>query len=492
MFDHLLARQGEEMVAFGQELHRYAQKELLEAVIAPGDLPARMEVRRQAANARLIRAKAALLRDAPWLNGSRLQAFGNPLQRDESVVQIEHSGANYHWNLAFDGQSLLRGVLDYSTSAAASIAAEEAAVLAAQSGLYAVVNAGGGRRRYQLQDSSGTAVRVIGESPQTYTSVTAAQNAVTACAQRFAGFRIAASLTPLEQRIAHLSGIRSRVRRRLLTAIDAYFEIYDEVDSDGIIEKRWRLWEHAAYTGRVMLSSVYHYEAATDGEAVALAENSIREVLRYGEDEWNYAVSPAGVGTYNFDLWHPSGSKIGMRNPPYPSETSARAGIDETIAHLYHFYSAEGFHLVEHLLLRPRQNGDAFLSFPTGADTPCERDPYSQRLSLVLPSGWMRDFSLPADTAPRTATEPHRFRDLEFRRHVERMVQQACPAHLLPSVFWVDRQAPGTPAAPNSCDGFEQAYFNWLDTVLIPGATPAAAGLARTALIDALNGIAHG
>ena len=491
MFDHLLARQGEDMVTFSQELHRYAQQELLQAVIAPGDLPARMEARRQAANTRLIRAKAALLRDAPWLNGARLQAFGNPLQHDESVLQIARSGANFRWTLTLDGQALLRGVIDHATHAAAVIATEEAVVLAAQSGLYAVVNAGGGRRRYQLQDSSGSVVRVIGESPLTYASVAAAQNAALTCAKNFAVLRITASSTPLEQRIAHLSGIRSVARRPLLTALNAYFEIYDEVDSDSIIEKRWRLWEQPGYSGRVMLSSVFHFEAATDGEAVALAEDSIRKVLRYGQDEWNYAVSPAGVSTYNFDLWHPNGDKLGMRNPPFPSAKAASEGRDETLAHLCHFYSAEGFHLVEHLLLRPRQTGDAFLSFPAGPDT-LERDPYSQRLSLVFPSGWMRDFSEPVDTAPRIPTEPHRFRHLELRRHIERMVQQACPAHVLPSIFWADRQAPGTPSTINSFDGFEQAYFTWLDTLLIPGATTAASGLARNTLIEALNGIAHG
>lgn len=491
MFDHLLARQGEEMVAFCQELHRYAQKELQVAVIAPADLPVRMETRRQAANARLIRAKAALLRDAPLLNHARLQSFGNPLQRTDDVLRIDKSGTNYRWTLVLEGQDQLRGTAYFITAAAASVAAEEAAVLATQAAWYTIVSAGGGRRRYCLQDGSGASSRVVGESPQTYPSVAATQAAALACAQSFAALRLAESQTPLERRIAHLCGIRSRVRRRLVTDSAAFLEIYDEVDSDGIIEKRWRLWEQPGYSGRVMLSSVYHYEAPTDGEAIDEAKASIQEVVRYGQDEWNYAVAPAGTGTYNFELQHPSGSKLGLRNPPFPSEAVAQQGLDETLSHLYHLYSAEGFHLIEHLLLRPRQSGDTFLSFPAGPDT-LERDPYSQRLSLVFPSGYMRDFSLPAGSAPRYDTAPHRFRDAEFRRHVERMVQQSCPAHLLPSIFWVDRQAPGTTDARNSFDGFEQSYFAWLGTVLVPGAAPAAMTLAREDFIKALNGIAHG
>jgi hypothetical protein len=491
MFDHLLARQGEEMVAFGQELHRYAQKELQEAVIALADLPARMEARRQAANARLIRAKAALLRDAPMLNHARLQAFGNPLQRRDDVLRIDRNGPNYRWTLVLAAQEQLRSTTDFTTAAAAAIAAEDAAVLAAQAAWYTIASAGGGRRRYCLQDGSGASARVVGESPQTYPSVAAAQAAALSCEQGFAALRLAESLTPLERRIAHLCGIRSRVRRSLITESDAFFEIYDEVDSDGIIEKRWRLWEQPGYGGRVMLSSVYHYEAPTDGEAIDMAKISIQEVVRYGQDEWNYAVATAGTATYNFELWHPAGTKLGLRNPPFLSGEASQQGVEETLAHLYHFYSAEGFHLVEHLLLRPRQNGDKFLSFPAGPDT-LERDPYSQRLSLVFPSGYMRDFSLSASSAPRYDIAPHRFRDAEFRRHVERMVQQSCPAHLLPSIFWVDRQVPGTPEAPNSFDGFEQRYFAWLGTVLVPGAAPGAMRLAREDLIEALNGIAHG
>ena len=72
------------------------------------------------------------------------------------------------------------------------------------------------------------------------------------------------------------------------------------------------------------------------------------------------------------------------------------------------------------------------------------------------------------------------------------MVQQACPAHLLLSIYWVDRQIPGTPDAPASFEQFETRYFQWLESLLIPGAAPATVTSARAALIQSLNGIAHG
>ena len=491
MLDHLLARQGEEMVAFSQELHRYAQKELLAGDIEPGDITVYMQQRRRAANTRLIYAKAALLQDAPRLNNARLQAFGNPTHRVSDILGINQEGELFHWTLSLAGQDLMRSVDGFDNYAAALIAAEEAVVLASQVQYYIIVNAGS-RKRYQLEDSSGLTIRVIAQSPQSFASEASAQTAAESCAEQFALLRIQRSLTPMEQRIAHHCGIRANGRRHLLNDIDTYFEIYDEVDTDGIIEKRWRLWENNDRSGHVMLSSVFHFEGSTDDEAEGLARGSIDTVLRYGHDEWNYTVSPAGSSTYNFDLWHPSGDKIGMRSPPFPSEEAAYVGLDESLMHLYQLYSAEGFHLIEHLLLRPRQETDEFLSLPETEET-FEQDPYSQRVSLVFPSGFMRDYALPVETAVQIKTAPHRFRDVEFRRHAERMVQQACPAHILPDIYWVDRQVPGTttPDGVFSFDNFEQVYFDWLNTILIPGAEAEQIHNARNALIRALNGIAN-
>jgi hypothetical protein len=487
MLDHLLARQGEETVTWGQELHRWAQAQLTEAALPPTELPARMDLRRQAANARLIRAKAAFLRDAPELNANRLQAFGNPLQRQPELVRVERLATGYGWVLAPDepvpGEALLRAVNGSVREAAAAITAEEAVVLAAQSAFYEVVTAPGGRRRYQLKDGLGATARVVAESPQTWETAPATQNALQAAVARFAAIRLASSLTPMERRIAHLTGIRSRARRRLIVPVVAFFEIFDEDDGAGTIEKRWRFWELPGYTGRELLHSVLRFPAPT------AAEQSIGRVLQYGMDEWNYQVAPAGPHTYNFALQDPAGDQLGRPIAPVPSPQDAERAMAVTIDHLYLLYSAEGFHVVEHVLLRPRQNGDPFLSLPMHS-TARERDPYSQRLSLIFPSGYARNFS--DNTVPRMPVTPHRFRDLEFRRHAERMVQQACPAHLFPSIYWVDRQIPGTPDAPASFEQFEARYFQWLESLLIPGAALATVTSARAALIQSLNGIAHG
>ncbi len=88
--------------------------------------------------------------------------------------------------------------------------------------------------------------------------------------------------------------------------------------------------------------------------------------------------------------------------------------------------TAEGFYLLEHVLLRPLAEapaGDEALlrvCTPRGA-TPCtHEDPYSFRVSVVLPY-W-----------------PDRFTDLNFRELLERTVRTELPAHVHARICWVD------------------------------------------------------
>lgn len=70
-------------------------------------------------------------------------------------------------------------------------------------------------------------------------------------------------------------------------------------------------------------------------------------------------------------------------------------------------------------------------------------------------------------------------------------MQQAFPAHLVPTLYWVDRELAGSASSVASFDTFEQRYFAWLDTVLIPAAPDATITAARVALVEALNAIAN-
>jgi hypothetical protein len=106
----------------------------------------------------------------------------------------------------------------------------------------------------------------------------------------------------------------------------------------------------------------------------------------------------------------------------------------------------EGFHLVEHLLLRPR-GGAAADRGPAGL--------HDHRLSVILP----------AFTA--------RFADPNCRAWIEELIAQHLPAHLLPQFFWLD-----FPLLAQ----FEQRHAAW--QALLRDHLPGAAA-------DALNGAAR-
>ncbi len=101
---------------------------------------------------------------------------------------------------------------------------------------------------------------------------------------------------------------------------------------------------------------------------------------------------------------------------------------------------AEGFHVVEHVLLRPLVSGQRCL--PIALDPTCVGedgcepgpDPYSFRATIVLPS-W-----------------PRRFRNREFRAHVEERLRLETPAHVGLKLCWVD---------PPSMDAFERAWLKF-------------------------------
>ena len=509
MLDHLLARQGEDMVTWAQELHRWAQRELTANLPAsPDELLVAIEARRLAVNARLIHHKAEFLAAAPSLNAAKLQAWGQPLRQFPDLLAVVPSMDGVYWLLTVAGEASLRSTTGFISEADAVIAAEEAIELAAQTDFYRVVDAGSGLHRYQLTDTADDTTifpRLLGESIQTWSTEPAAASAASATATAFANLRIATSLTAMERRIGHLSGIRRQQRQPLINSLAAYFEIYDEVDNDAVIEKRWRLWERPGHTGNVLLSSVSNFEDDAEDQAIAAARTSIGQVIRYGLDEWHYRVSTAGETTFNFELRHADSSQLGMANTPLPSEAVAFENINRVIDHLYRLYSAEGFHLVEHVLLRPQQEpgepGDGFLELSSElSDSGWERDPYSYRLSLIFPSGYGRDFSPEASNPEvRTPIPPHRFRDREFRNHVERIVQQSCPAHLRPTLYWVDRQDPEQPfefpaltpetATDISFDQFETIYFTWLNTQLLPGLLDDEQTTARNQMILAMNAL---
>ncbi len=139
---------------------------------------------------------------------------------------------------------------------------------------------------------------------------------------------------------------------------------------------------------------------------------------------------------------------------------------DTAIQTLQQHVNDEGFHVLEHLLLRPRPSlnpSEALLPIYVQPDetwddtlfTIARRDPYSFWVTIVLPY-WS-----------------DRFRDINFRRFVERTLRLEAPAHIALKIAWVD---------VHQMDQFETAYRHWLEQLAQNACEDTACHL-----VDALN-----
>jgi len=128
----------------------------------------------------------------------------------------------------------------------------------------------------------------------------------------------------------------------------------------------------------------------------------------------------------------------------------------------------EGFHIIEHILLRPKVNNtlaakiDKFLMVKLDDDGNIiegKKDPYSFRLTFVFPE-WVP-----------------RFADADFRRYIEKIVQRETPAHMLAEIVWLNQADMGT---------FETAFKAWLISSTIE-TDPELLTDVKNDLIDVMN-----
>ncbi|NEO35622.1 MAG: hypothetical protein F6J90_04530 [Moorea sp. SIOASIH] len=112
----------------------------------------------------------------------------------------------------------------------------------------------------------------------------------------------------------------------------------------------------------------------------------------------------------------------------------------------------EGFHIVEHILLRPRSSNDPdsdenFSEFKSNTDSNTDSntiDPYSFQISFVFP-----------DWLPR-------FQKENFKQLIDNIIIAEIPAHITPYCHWLDK--------PNMIK-FENAYQLWLNTKMDKNST---------------------
>jgi hypothetical protein len=171
-------------------------------------------------------------------------------------------------------------------------------------------------------------------------------------------------------------------------------------------------------------------------------------VERAQQDSGFRLITAADAPLYGFELMDKDGQTLAAHPRFYATEEER----DAQILAVKCLAGTEGLHLVEHLLLRPRNparnpessdghEGDALLPIARDCgdgNTPLswfDVDPYSFRATVVVPY-W-----------------PQRFRKIEFRRFFERTLRAEAPAHVFLRICWVN---------PYQMRTFESAYQLWL------------------------------
>ncbi|MAM29892.1 MAG: hypothetical protein CMC13_12795 [Flavobacteriaceae bacterium] len=254
------------------------------------------------------------------------------------------------------------------------------------------------------------------------------------------------NVSAFQKRMALLSGNTNYKRRNFS---DDPLEIYEEIDTDGIIEYRFRFRSKS----KVILSSASkHYHSL---------ESLYREILdikNYGRFIDNYDIKKNKAGKFYFNLVNPSVTDtksesyvIARKIASFKTKANAEKAAEATVKFMNSLEPNEGMYVIEHILLRPDvtkdiASTDSFLPICTDNCDGCEGiDPYSFRVSIVLP-GWTERYS-----------------NVDFRRFMENLIQKELPAHIMAKICWIGYpKSYDTKGEENEMIELEEAYKAWL------------------------------
>jgi hypothetical protein len=223
----------------------------------------------------------------------------------------------------------------------------------------------------------------------------------------------APNLSGYQRRVYRLLGIRNVTRRRLASSDIEIIEVTTPANGYAFVVKT---------EGRQIFQSI-------TCESRASIEVLLDFALGMGDDASHYrSVQKNGAAVWELVR------RCSDRAQDEGIGWTASADRDdlETLRKCFAFYGeSEGFHAIEHVLLRPRTKGrgeiaTVFLPIhvnrPGECDCPDVRDPYSFRLTVLLPA-WSR-----------------RFRDLRFRRLAEQTLRREAPAHVYVTICWISHE----------------------------------------------------
>ncbi|WP_221392540.1 hypothetical protein [Dyadobacter sp. NIV53] len=239
------------------------------------------------------------------------------------------------------------------------------------------------------------------------------------------------NVSGFEKRVSRLLGIENFNRRDLSCPAIVEVSAFDVTAQTCIFLVKDE-------DGNVLLTllSVKKYTAEAD------AQTDADRMKYWFTNPQRYYCKKLADGTIVLQIIDPeNGEVIAQTLETYPTWLEADRAKEKLVDLFASRCSAgEGMYLLEHILLRPRNNLYKLMRVCLGKDCTdcCDDDPYSFRATVILPF-W-----------------PERFRNMYFRQYAEEIMRTEAPAHVSLKICWVSNV---------DMHRLEVAYRAWLDAM---------------------------
>ena len=167
------------------------------------------------------------------------------------------------------------------------------------------------------------------------------------------------------------------------------------------------------------------------------AVNAQAEAIELASDIANYLFDSTSLTLH---IIGSSNETILESKSQFPDKPSAMVVARKFVAEFKRKCSQPvGLHLVEHILLRPRNDTFKLMQVCLhGCDCLCETDPYTFRASVVLPG------------------DAGHFSNMDFREYFEEKIRGESPAHIMIKICWLNNDL---------MRQFDVTYKKWIETL---------------------------
>lgn len=284
------------------------------------------------------------------------------------------------------------------------------------------------------------------------------------------------NISGFQKRVARLVGIKEYSRRNLTASfIDIYVVASNTVistnsvsDSETVLAPKKYRWRIKDADKNIILSATVEYSSISKAsdelyfsvmQIIQTSEETIEKAFKEGIVDnqviENMVIHKTNSGKYSFHIIDPSQKDwhtdyiIAKQYKYYGSLNALKKAMLSIISFMKYKFSEEGMFLIEHILLRPDttnslEEKEAFMPICADGCTDCNVDPYSYRVSIVLP-GYTYRFSNP-----------------DFRNYIENVIKEELPAHILPRICWVGNRRKVVKDTENDLWCLEDAYKTYL------------------------------